>query len=61
MSTSVRARTGPAHTQSLYQGFSTGLSDEERVNFVRPKKIVIKKTRKKNGTKNRNGQILSTF
>ena len=33
----------------------TGLSDEERVNFVRPKNC-YKKTRK-NDTKNRNGQI----
>ena len=36
--------------------FITGLSDEERVNFVRPKKSLFKK-REKNDTKNRNGQI----
>ena len=39
----------------------TGLSDEERVNFVRPKRNRYLKNAKKNGTKNRNGQILSTF
>ena len=40
-----------------YKKSGTGLSDEEGVNFVRPKKIVIKKNAKKNDTKNRNGQI----
>ena len=35
---------------------SMGLYDEERVNFIKPKKIVIKK-RGKNDTKNQNGQI----
>ena len=39
----------------------TGLSDEERVNFARPKRNRYKKNAKKNGTKNRNGQILRTF
>ena len=38
-----------------------GLSDEERVNFVRPKRNRYKKNAKKSGTKNRNGQILSSF
>ena len=31
----------------IYMFLTTGLSDEERVNFVRPKKIVILKKRKK--------------
>ena len=41
----------------LKNGASTGLSDEERVNFVRPKTNSLFKKPEKNDTKNRNGQI----
>ena len=37
----------PRYGTELNHYFCTSLSDEERVNFARPKKIVIKKTRKK--------------
>ena len=39
---------------------NTGLSDVERGNFVRPKKIVIKK-RKKNDTKNQKRSNIKYF